>query len=220
MRRTLLIALAVIVALGAVGFAVIAGVTRDGGHRAAGPSMAPPAEVVAPPPAPAPAAPAEVASGSGVMGRPAPPPLAVAPPPPPPPPPPPRDSWESVEPAGRPADLGAIGPGFMMAMRNTATGRLATCFDEVVEARNAATGAVPAATRDPNVTAIGAPPVLMLELETRAGAVVIVDAPVESQGTAGDGTILCAQRALRGLTLSVPAARDGERHRLRWPLTR
>jgi hypothetical protein len=222
MRRPLLAGTVAILAFGlvlVVAIAVLDGGTQRGSATPPEVSRAPEVPPVPVDPTPAARPAAEPAVRQNVMGRPPPLPAVVIQTSPAPEPPP-RDSWEAVDPVGRPSELGAIGPAFMMAMRNEVSGKLARCFDEVVESRNAASGETPRWTRDGNETAWGAPPVLMLELETRAGSVVLVDAPVESQGSAGDGTILCAQRALRGLTLSVPAARAGERYRLRYPLTR
>lgn len=224
MHRSFVAAGVAIAGLGAAGVAVIAVVSREPARRPAPPpTIEAPAREARPPPGAAPPAAAgvtELVASASPSSRPAPLPQPSPADAPPPLPPPPAASWEAVEPAGRPSELGAIGPGFMMALRNEVSGTLARCFDEDTEARHASSGATPTWVSDGNTTALGAPPVLMLELETAAGAVTVVDAPLEAQGSAGDGTILCAQRALRGLTLGVPAAQAGERHRLRYPLTR
>ena len=217
MKRPLLVGLAGIGALGLGLAGVVAYATRD---RPFAPWAAP---EVAPAPAPAPdppaAAPVPSPSPSAAPIVPLGPISVVVPPEPAAPPrAPPRGSWEDVDPVGRPAELGAIGPAVSMAL-NDASAKVAHCFDPDTEARHASSGVVPVAASDgTTVAGNGVPAVLLLELETADGAVRIVDAPVESQGTTGDGVVLCAQRALRGLSLPAPGARPGERHRLRYPL--
>jgi hypothetical protein len=217
--RALAAGLAAIAAVGIALVGVIAFATRD---RPFGPSRViepAPSAITSDAPAPAPSAPAPTSPAPPVQLVPAGPLTVVAPAPPvAPPAPPPRGSWENVNPVGGPAELGAIGPAVAAAL-NGASARLAQCFDPSVEARHASSGALPALARDgTTVAGDGVPAVLFLELETLDGGVRIVDAPVETQGAAGDGVVLCAQQALRGLVLDAPAARPGARHRLRYPL--
>ncbi len=215
--------LALVILLFGIGSAaVVALVTRN----------APPSPGAVSEPAPPPVAAAVVAAPQGptqqelvaagdVLGRPK--PVAPAVPPEeartPPPPPPSAGSWEAVDPVGRPAELGAIGPGLMIGLRN-ASPMLSRCFDEATEAQYAASGARPVVASDAAGGAAGGPPVLLLELETRAGSVLIVDAPMESRGSASDAAIACAQQTLRGMSVPVAQAKPGARHRLRYALMR
>jgi hypothetical protein len=57
----------------------------------------------------------------------------------------------------------------------------------------------------------------MLELEGDGQTVRVVDAPAEVRGSASDGTLTCAQAALRGVTLPV-ATQGASRFRVRYPL--
>ncbi len=215
MRRLVVVALAGIAVLGVGSVALIAALGGGGGRTgtvADAPSPPPASEPIAPLPA---ATGQDLAARHDVLARPAPPPQRPTPVAEPPPPPPPG-SWESVDPVARPSELGAIGPAFMMGLRNAAA--LERCFDPNVESRHASTGALPTIARDGTSDETGGPPVLMLQLETLAGAVRIVDAPVETRGRAGDGVHLCAQAALRGLEIPVAQARAGERHRMRYAL--
>jgi hypothetical protein len=162
------------------------------------------------------------AASDGVLGRPAPPPPRAEPPPAAPPSASADDSWQSVPVSGasRPGALGAFGPAFMGGLRRGASSKLSSCFDADAQARHASSGAVPRVVGGAATAESRGPPVLMLELETLEGAVRVVDAPVETRGYADDGLLLCAQSALRGLRVDVPAARPGERHRLRYKLVR
>jgi hypothetical protein len=93
---------------------------------------------------------------------------------------------------------------------------VSACFDELAQARHG---------RDAPTTVDYAPAeeagsvVLVLQLETLADAVRIVDAPVETRAKASDGLIACAQAALRGKQLPAPGSRPGQRYRLRFPVT-
>lgn len=218
MKRLVAVALGAIALLGAAAFAFIAYMTRAPAPSAA-PVAAPQPDVavVAPPAPPAPV-PVPAGAAEHVLGRP--PSVAMLPPPAPEPAAaPPPGSWEAVNPVGRPSELGPIGPPVMLALRE-ATPRLTACFDETQEARFASRGDLPSVSRDRGTGAIGGPAVLMLQLEATHGAVRIVDAPVESQGSAGDGVVLCAQNVLRGMRIEAPQARPGARYRLPHALPR
>jgi hypothetical protein len=91
---------------------------------------------------------------------------------------------------------------------------LAPCYDPDVQARY---GGRP-------FTAVGAPrpgagvPVVLVEIETFAeGRARVVDAPVESRGSAEDGLLACLQERLRGIEVQGRGA-AGSRFRIRYPL--
>ncbi|MBK9516134.1 MAG: hypothetical protein IPO09_02050 [Anaeromyxobacter sp.] len=133
------------------------------------------------------------------------------------PPPPPKGSWEAVPVSSlRNRSLGSLGAS-VQAELNELHEPLARCFDEETEARHGA-GAV-AVIKDAQPPDEGGATSLVLQLETRSGEVLVVDAPVETRGSAGDGTLACAQRLLRGKVLQVPGATPGERHRVRYSLS-
>ena len=133
------------------------------------------------------------------------------------PPPPPKGSWEAVPVSSfRARSAGGLGAA-VQAELNELHDAIAACFDEESQARHGQ-GTV-AAVKDalpPDETGVIA---LVLQLETRNGEVVVVDAPVETRGDASDGTLACAQGLLRGRVLPVPGAKYGERHRYRYQLT-
>jgi hypothetical protein len=150
--------------------------------------------------------------------------LKFDPRPDPPPPPliqgppraePPKDTWEAVEPTARASELGPVGAAVGREL-NELHNRIAACFDEDVQARHGLqpiTAVKDFASVEDNGTTI-----LMLEIETSQGQVRIVDAPVETRGSASDGLIACAQRVLRGHTVVAPTAVLGSRHRLMYTL--
>ncbi len=213
MRRSLVLALGGIAALGAAGVAGIAAFSRDALRQETGGSAVSRAES----PVPGPAAPVTLAPAAGnVLGwppsAPVPPPSAVPAAPPPQP-----DSWEAVDPVASAEDLGPIGPAFAAALGESFA-KLGQCFEEVTAARYAASGAAPSVSKDSVGSEMRGPPVLMLEFETMSDAVRIVDAPVGTRGTVGDGVILCAQSVLRGMRIGIPGARPGERYRMRYTL--
>jgi hypothetical protein len=132
-----------------------------------------------------------------------------------PPPPPAPDTWEAVAPVGRVGALRGIG-GAIGRELNEIRPRLEQCFGEETQSRF---GQVPfSRTGDTQPLGDEGVTVLMLQLETRPGQVVIVDAPVEVVGKASDGLIACAQQVLRGVAIDVPSVKSGERYRVRYPL--
>jgi hypothetical protein len=132
-----------------------------------------------------------------------------------PPPAPPAGSWEAVPLSPRASALGPLGAAVGREL-NELQPQLAACFDEEVQARHGAAGVT--AVRDLAPQADQGTTVLVLELETQAGAVRIADAPVEARGGASDGLLACAQRVLRGKVFDAPGAHAGARHRLLHPL--
>jgi hypothetical protein len=176
-----------------------------------GPSRAPTVEVAQLPPGAVPGP--EKGSGGSAIDVTAPGPLPVYDAPPPPPP---EGSWEAVKPSAR---LAAIGPAGVAVSRglNEMKDELDVCFDEEVQSRHGQVAVT--RTRDDAPIEGDGQTILMLQLESRNGTVVLVDAPVEAQGMASDGLVACAQRVLRGLEFQVPGARPGERHRVPYTLS-
>ncbi|HET8733785.1 MAG TPA: hypothetical protein VFM45_08440 [Anaeromyxobacteraceae bacterium] len=127
------------------------------------------------------------------------------------PPPPPAGTWEAVRPSARLAALGAPGAAVARGL-NEMRDDLDACFDEDAQSRHgreAVSRARDAAPNDQPDTTI-----LMLQLESRYDTVVLVDAPVESQGLASDGLVACVQKVLRGLEFQAPGMKPGQRFRV------
>lgn len=185
-------------------------------------ALAAPAAPLPPPPVVSEPAPAPVALPAPDLSRLAPAPPSPAPEPPvygPAPPEPPAGSWESVTPVPR---LGRLGPpGAALNVRlNELQPRISTCFAQagarggrVAEADNYTE------TRDASQVSDAGAAVLMLEVEALGGALRIVDAPVETQGSASPGAVACVQGLLRGQVVQAPGAKAGERYRILHTLT-
>ncbi len=210
-RRRLALALAAIAALGVGALAAIAALDRDAKPRDA---AAPSSRAEEPGAATVPGAPAAGTASDASPGQQLP---AVGRPPAIPASPPPSEAWEALAPVEGAEALGDIGPAFAAALRES-FGALGQCFEDATAARYASSGAVPTISRDSSGSEMRGPPVLLLEFETMASAVRIVDAPVGTRGTATDGVVLCAQSVLRGMRIDVPGARPGERYRMRYAL--
>jgi hypothetical protein len=205
--RTLVIGLAAIGLFGAAAFAAIHLATAEGPPR--------------PPAAQAPAA-AEPTAQAAVPGTPTLPSGGPAGPLYQPPPPlqaqvpvprvlPPEGSWEAIPPAARAGALGPVGVDVgrdLIVLQE----QLSACFNPEVASQTGR--AAPTRTADPESQQDLAETILVLELEAGPGTVRIVDAPLESHGSADDMTIACAQRLLRGRTIPSQAARPGGRYRL------
>lgn len=201
MRRFVAVSLAAVAVFFALAAAGIWAATRP----------APPGAEVRPVPPPLAEAPPLVPGGPVDLGR-APlggvslPPFEVVKDPPPPPPPP--GSWEAVP---------------IVAPRRGAAGldvealqpRLSECFLPAVAARS---GGRVVAVKDAAPLQDEAATVLVLEVEVVRGVLRVVDAPVESRGTATDGTIACAQAVLRGQSAPAAGLAPG-RHRVRFALS-
>ena len=189
-------------------------VSRDPGPPSAPPPSPPPEAVAAAPATPSGIPGPDLARmGVGTGGMPAPPP-AYGPPPPEPPP----GTWEAVQPAARLGRLGPLGAALNVRL-NALQPRISSCFDQA-----AARGGHIAAsdnyteTRDYGQVQDTGTTILMLQVETLAGAARIVDAPVEAAGAASPGAIGCVQGLLRGQVVPVPGATAGQRHRVLHPL--
>jgi hypothetical protein len=200
--RALLYGTVAIAVFGAAAFAGVYWATA--GDRGARPAGMDPLPALPPEPAPPP-----LPDFSRL-----PPPAAILSPPQPVPIPryqPPKDSWEAIAPAARASTLGPVGVDVgrdLIALQD----QLSTCFNPEVASQ--AGRAAPSRTADPESHQDLAETILVLELEAGNGTVRIVDAPIESHGSAEDMTIACAQRVLRGRTIHSATARAGGRYRL------
>lgn len=127
---------------------------------------------------------------------------------------PPVDAWSQV-PVVNPFGAGSPAPEVTRALRAAVPG-LGRCFERSTAASWARLGSV--YSREPALPppALG-PAVLLLEAERDGDGVRIVDAPAELRGSASDGTLNCAQAALRGVHLPVKT-QGAERFRVRLPL--
>lgn len=80
--------------------------------------------------------------------------------------------------------------------------RLLTCFEPYEQARYAQLGDAYSRLEATQASKIG-PAILMLEVEREGAGVRLVDAPIESTGSASAGLLNCAQSVLRGASLEV-----------------
>ncbi len=184
--------------------------------REPAPAAASPA-VLALPPATQDPAPAPTAAPAPDLSRLTPAPLGPPPSPPvygPRPPEPPPGTWEAVPPVPR---LGRLGPpGAALNVRlNELQSSIATCFAQA-SARGGRVAETDnyTETKDAGQVAEQGAAVLMLHVEATAGALRIIDAPVDTQGSASPGAIACVQGLLRGQVVPAPDARTGERYRI------
>lgn len=130
------------------------------------------------------------------------------------PPGPPTSEWSQatvVSPFGAGSPAPAVTRA-LVALRP----RLADCFEPTTQGRWGRLGPAFSHLEGLPPPAVG-PAILMLEVESDGQSLRIVDAPAEIRGSASDGTLNCAQAALRGATLPV-ATQDAKRFRMRWPL--
>jgi hypothetical protein len=160
----------------------------------------------------APAPPASPAPPSEIPATPTPVPTVVYDPPSTRPP---DASWDAVKPVAQLSALGPVGVAVWRDLFNLKP-KLAACADEGSQARRARQRK--AAAGDESRPEETGTTVLVLLLEMHRGEVRIVDAPLENQGAASDAAISCAQRVLRGHTVQVPEASEGERARVMYPL--
>jgi hypothetical protein len=125
-----------------------------------------------------------------------------------PPPPPPSGSWEAV-----PILASRRGP-VRLALDEDVQPKLTECFRSNVASRGGTILQVKDAAplQDTGVTT------LLLQIEVSQDRAFIVAAPLESRGSASDGTIACAQGVLRGQTAPAGGLPSG-RHRIRFLLT-
>jgi hypothetical protein len=93
--------------------------------------------------------------------------------------------------------------------------RLSECFAPDRAARYAGTRVTESKDSAPlrnEVTTL-----LLLQLEVVGDQALVIDAPVESRGTASDGTIACAQAVLRNRSAPAAGLRPGK-YRVRFTL--
>jgi hypothetical protein len=121
--------------------------------------------------------------------------------------------WDLVPMASR---VGELGPG-LAAPVNTALklarATIESCFEEDRQLRAGRPGPVV----DPDNAPTG-PAVLVLQLESRAEALDVVAATVESLGSSTRELADCACQVLRGWPVPAAAATPGRRYRLKYPL--
>ena len=122
-------------------------------------------------------------------------------------------AWERVPAAARISDLGPGLAAPVNAALRAARDEMDSCFEE--EMRLLATR--PAPTYDPDAPPTG-PAVLVLRLESRAGALDVVDTELESLGTSTIELVQCARHVLKGWYVEVPAETAGARYRLKYLL--
>lgn len=197
MRRRFLLLAAGVVLFGAASIAVILLVGGGAGSSDASPPLSRPE--TAPLPLPPPGA-------VVVEPRPIPPPEPA----PPPLPPPPAGSWDAVRVAPQRGTVAA-------AITQELQPAVGECFDEDVQARWGPQGGRHTTVDYGAMDDLGEP-VVLLQIETFADGIQIVDAPVETRGRASDGLLACAQAALRGKQVEVPGTSPGQRYRMRWPI--
>jgi hypothetical protein len=123
---------------------------------------------------------------------------------------PPAGTWEAIAPVANPRALGPVG-GALSRDLALLQPQLSGCFDEDTAARFGREKVT--VTQDLERMDGQGMTVLMLQIESGRGRATIVDAPVETPGTASDGTIACAQRALRGRSVRTVDTPPG-RHRM------
>jgi len=121
--------------------------------------------------------------------------------------PPERRDWEQIRPLTKP----------MAPLVRALAAPVAPCFDEDAQARF---GQRPHTTLSDATGDAPGQASLMLQLEAVEGGLRIVDAPVASLGTGGDGLVACAQEALRGRTIALPQLQyqAGDRITMSYPL--
>jgi hypothetical protein len=122
-------------------------------------------------------------------------------------------TWDLVPIASR---LGELGPGLAGPVNvalQSARATIESCFEEDRQLR----AGRPAPAVDPDNAPTG-PAVLVLQLESRAAALDVVAATVESLGTSTRELADCACQVLRGWPIPAPAATAGRRYRLKYSL--
>jgi hypothetical protein len=122
-------------------------------------------------------------------------------------------AWEQVPAAARLSDLGPRLAAPVNAALRSARDAMDSCFEE--EKRLLA--ARPAPSYDPDAPPTG-PALLVLRLESRAGALDVVDTELESLGTSTRELVECARHVLKGWPIDAPAATAGRRYRLKYLL--
>ena len=177
------VAAVVVIAMGSAAMLL----TRDSDASALTPRAAPAAAVPSAPEPSAPAAPAPVR----ITFAPAPTPVAAAPPQQE------RDNFKnwSAKVSALPEDLGEVGPSLKLGLDDARNNDMAFCFRDMDHSG-------PWSTRATD---------FMLYLETRDGAVDVVDAKVARPGSLPPSVVECCRDVLRGLEVKVFFAVPGQR---------
>lgn len=139
-------------------------------------------------------------------------PARGAPPAPAPPAPLPEDldpSWRDSRVVFRLRELGADTP-YVVAGLREARAQMGRCF----EAESAGRSGMGPGEAD----AAGAPAVLVLYLDSREGAIDVVEVRAESLGNASRSLVECCRDVLRGHEIRSPKAVPGRRYRVHYPL--
>jgi hypothetical protein len=121
--------------------------------------------------------------------------------------------WELVPTASRLAELGLGVAAPVDAALRSARATIESCFEEDRLLR----ASRPEPVFDPENIPTG-PAVIVLQLESRDGALDIAEAQVESLGTSTSELAACACQVLRGWPIPAPAAKAGRRYRLKYSL--
>ena len=119
--------------------------------------------------------------------------------------------WEEVPQAARMSDLGPGLAAPVNAALAAARDQMESCFAEDTRLQ----ASRPAPPIDPDAPPRG-PAVLVLRLESRAGALDVVGTEVDSLGTSTRELVECARHVLTGWPVPAPAATPGLRYRLNW----
>lgn len=180
------------------------GRSADGGRRSAGDAAGPPAatpgeSVAVPAIASAPPLPAEPEA-------PAPPtirrrPSAAA-----------GVDWASVPEAARVSELGPALARPVYDALQAAREQMESCFEE--ERRRLARRPARATREDSADTST----ILVLRLESRPGALDVVDTELEMRGDVSEELVSCCRIVLKGWPIAAPGAAGGQRYRLKYLL--
>jgi len=171
--------------------ALLAAVHELGTDRETRPAAPPPSPPVAPAPRPAPAAPVRL-------------PATTAPAPPAPSDEGDRFQGWSESVAVLPRHLGAMGPPLKLALDRVRNGDMAFCFRGLERSGEPGAESPPRHVRSSD---------LLLYLQTRVGAVDVVEAGVGNPGNLPPSVVDCCRDVLRGMTLEVPFVEPGRRFR-------
>lgn len=103
-----------------------------------------------------------------------------------------------------PRDLGAMGPPLKLALDRVRNGDMAFCFRGLERSGEPGAESPPRHIRSAD---------LLLYLQTREGAVDVVEAGVGNAGNLPPSVVACCREVIRGAELKVPFAEPGRRFR-------
>jgi hypothetical protein len=121
--------------------------------------------------------------------------------------------WAEVPVALRVNQLGPAIAADVKASLEEARAGMGSCF----RAEALALAGKPPQAEDPD-RPFGGPAVLVLQLESRDGAVDVVDVEVATLGTSTEGLATCCGNVLRGWRIPAAGSTTGKRFRLKLPL--